>query len=62
MLHKHAEVATKNQALLWRRGSLPEPESLNKWSESFERVAVNRVALHGPRPGSQVEIDPVIEI
>jgi hypothetical protein len=25
-------------------------------------IAVNRVALHGPRPGSQVEIDPEIEI
>jgi hypothetical protein len=63
MFHKHAEVATKNWALRWTDGG-------HHWNQNRRTIAQNclnallaiGVAQYGPRTGSQMEIDPVIEI
>ena len=63
LLHKHAEVATKNWALRWTDGGHHRNQNRrpNAWNPSHALLAI-AVARDGPRTGSQMEIDPVIKI
>ena len=63
LLHKHAEVATKNWALRWTHGGHHRNQNrlLNAKNPPHALLAIG-VARDGPRTGSQMEIDPVIKI
>ena len=63
LLHKYAEVATKNWALRWTDGGHHRSQHRrpNARNPSHALLAIG-VARHGPRTGSQMEIDPVIKI
>ena len=63
LLHKYAEVATKNWALRWTDGGHHRNQNRrpNARNPSHALLAIG-VARHGPQTGSQMEIDPVIKI